>query len=169
MSVLADNDFCNGHIQLAAQGLGLCLMAVGFYSEYQGRKAHFAFTYLLLGSNLALLPLAITLVEAAVDEDSGAVLGTGLLMLLLCAGLIWYARRTQSYWFLVLAAGYAYVAVCGILSQVLLALPHELVGFGLLVFFPLSAVAMVLFFVNIKKLMRYQAPSSTGPVPPASF
>ena len=34
--------------------------------------------------------------------------GGGLLMLALCAGLFWYARRTHSYWFLVLAAVYAY-------------------------------------------------------------
>ena len=167
LTVLADNDFWNNSTQVAAQGLGLCLMAAGFYSEYKGRKAHFAFTYLLLGSNLALLPLAADAVEAALDEKLGAVLGTGLLMLLLCAGLVWYARRTQSYWFLVLAAAYAYVAVCGILAQVFLALPNALAEFGLLVFFPLSAVVVVLFFVNIKKIMCYQAPSPTGPVPPA--
>lgn len=169
LSVLADNNFWNESIRTAAIGLGLVLMTVGFLSEYKGRKAHFAFTYLLLGTNLALIPMAIELVKTAFDERHIEVLVVGLLMLALCAGLFWYARRTHSYWFLVLAAGYAYFAACGILSQVLLALPGELVALALLVFFPLSAVAVVLFFVNIKKLMRPTAAPFSGPIPPPAF
>lgn len=158
LSVLRDNDFWNADIQKAALGLGLVLLAAGFQAEYYGRKAHFAFTYLLLGSNLALAALATGLVQLTLREQPFAGLGTAVLMLGLCAGLFWYARRTLSYWFLILAAGYAYFAVAYLLAQVLMALPGDLIVLAATVFFPLSALGVVLFFINLKKILY-------GPVP----
>ena len=163
LAVLTENEFWNDHIRGAAIGLGLVLMAAGFYAEHRERKAHFAFTYLLLGSNLALAALATTLVRATFEEQPAVGLGTTLLMLALCAGLFWYARRAQSYWFLVLAAGYAYFAACYLLVQLTLALPEGLILLAATVFFPVSALAVVLFFVNLKKIMHGPA----GTVPPA--
>ena len=154
LAVLADNDFWNESIRAAALGLGLVLLAVGFYSEFRGRKAHFAFTYLLLGSNLALAPLAASILSASFDKHATVVFGTAVVMLALCAGLFWYARRAQSYWFLLLSAAYAYLAVCCAVAQVLIALPDEIIFFALLVFLPLSAVVVILFFVNLKKIMH---------------
>ena len=165
LAVLTENEFWNDSIRGAAIGLGLVLMTAGFYSEHRGRKAHFAFTYLLLGSNLALVALATSLVRATFREQPLVGVGTTLLMLALCAGLFWYARRTQSYWFLVLAAGYAYFAACYMLVQLTLALPESLILAASTIFFPLSALAVVLFFINLKKIMR----GSAGSVPPAPF
>ena len=167
LSVLRDNDFWNDGIQRAALGLGLVLMAAGFYSEYYGRKAHFAFTYLLLGSNLALAALVTTLVHLTFSERPFSGFGTALLVLGLCAGLFWYARRTLSYWFLILAAGYAYFAVAYLLAQVVMALPGEVVVLAATVFFPLSALGVVLFFVNLKKILR--GPTGAAPTASSSF
>jgi MFS family permease len=162
-TVLVDNDFWEEGIRSAALGLGLVLMAAGFYSEFSHRKAHFAFTYLLLGSNLVLGALATDLVKAAFkDEQHLAGFGIMLLMLALCAGLFWYARRTVSYWFLVLAAGYGYFAACYLLVQLIMALPNKLIVLTLMVVFPLSALAVVLFFVNLKKIMRGPASAPTA-------
>ncbi|WP_210519202.1 DUF2157 domain-containing protein [Hymenobacter terricola] len=168
LSVLTENDFWNTSIRSAALGLGLVLMAAGFYSEHQGRKAHFAFTYLLLGSNLALAALATSLVHATFNEQPVASTGAALLVLALCGGLFWYARRTQSYWFLILAAGYAYLAVGCLVGQVIMALPNDLIGLVLMVFFPLSALGMVLFFVNLKKIMHGSAGPATATTPPSN-
>ena len=165
LAVLTENEFWNDSIRGAAIGLGLVLMAAGFYSEHRGRKAHFAFTYLLLSSNLALAALVTSLVRATFREQPLVGVGTTLLMLALCAGLFWYARRTQSYWFLILAAGYAYFAACYVLVQLTLALPEPLILAASTIFFPLSALAVVLFFINLKKIMR----GSAGSVPPAPF
>ena len=169
LAVLTENEFWNDSIRGAAIGLGLLLMVAGFYSEHSGRKAHFAFTYLLLGSNLALAALATTLVRATMHEQPAVGMGCTLLMLVLCAGLFWYARRTQSYWFLVLAAGYAYFAACYVLVQVVMALPDELIVMSAFVLFPLSALAVVLFFVNLKKIMHGTGRSGGAPTPPAPF
>ena len=87
LAVLTENEFWNDSIRGAAIGLGLVLMAAGFYSEHRGRKAHFAFTYLLFVSNLALVALAISLVRATFREQPLVGVGTTLLMLTLCAGL----------------------------------------------------------------------------------
>ena len=164
LAVLTQNDFWSDHIRGAATGLGIGLMAAGFYSEHQGRKAHFAFTYLLLGSNLALAALATSLVQAAFHEQPLRSLGSLLLIAGLCAGLFWYARRTQSYWFLVLAAGYAYFAACYVLVLVIMAMPEALAIITGFVFFPLSAVLVVLFFVKLKKIMhRPTAPATPNP------
>lgn len=167
LAVLTQNEFWNDSIRGAATILGILLMCTGFYSEFQGRKAHFAFTYLLLGSNLALAALATSLVQATFHEQPAVGVGSTLLMLGLCAGLFWYARRTQSYWFLVLAAGYAYFVACYVLVQLLLLVP-ELAVVGAFVFFPLAALLVVLFFMNLKKILHGPTGlvASTPPVQP---
>lgn len=159
LAVLTENDFWNERIRSAAIGLGLALMVAGFYSEYRGRKAHFAFTYLLLGCNLALASLATSAIELAFDEQPLASTGAALVMLALCAGLFWYGRRTNSYWFVVLAAAYAYCAAGCLLALFIMILPDFLIMLALVVLFPLSALGVVFFFVNLKKIMR-------GPTPP---
>jgi hypothetical protein len=165
LTVLTNNDFWDDDIRGAAIGVGLTLMAAGFHAEHRGRKAHFAFTYLLLGSNLALVALAVSLVHAAFDERSVASAGFALLMLGLCAGLFWYARRTQSYWFLVLAAGYAYFAFACLLIQVSIGLPGDFIVFELVVVVPTSALAVVLFFVNLKSILHGR-PTQRPPTTP---
>lgn len=165
LAVLTENDFWNAQIQRAAFGLGLALMAAGFYAEHTGRKAHFAFTYLLLGSNLALASLTTATLQSSFHERHLTVFGSAFLTLVLCAGLLWYARRTQSYWFLVMAAAYAYVAVGCLLAQVIMALPDELIIASLFIVFPLSALAVVLFFVNLKKILRGSAAAMSTPPP----
>ena len=166
LAVLTENDFWNEHIRGAAIALGILLMAAGFYSEHQSRKAHFAFTYLLLGSNLALAALATSLVQAAFHEQPALGLSYVVVMLALCAGLYWYARRTQSYWFLVLAAGYAYFAVGYVLVQLVLLLPSDAIFMLAFLLFPASALLVVLFFVNIRKIMYGPTDAPKAPTSP---
>ena len=166
LSVLTENNFWTDSIRDAAIGLGLALMAAGFYSEHQRRKAHFGFTYLLLGSNLALAALATVLLDGVLHERFLAGMSTALLMLGLCAGLFWYARRTHSYWFLVLAAGYAYFTVSVVFIQLTLALDEDLIVLGAFLYFPASALAVVFFFINLKNILRGAtgtSPASTSP------
>ena len=139
--------------------LGLGLLGLGAATERLGRKAHFGYTYFLLGSNTALLAAMVRLFN---DDDSGRTtpmllrgLAVALLVLGICAGLVWYARRTQSYLFLLLAVAYGYVAFTSVL--VLLA---ELAGITealwplALVYFPLTLMGVVLLFINSKKILR---------------
>lgn len=72
-------------------------------------------------------------------------------------------RGARSPRFLVLAAGYAYFAACYMLVQLTLALPESLILAASTIFFPLSALAVVLFFINLKKIMRGSAGSVSNP------
>ncbi len=153
-----ENDFGNASIRAAALSLGLALVVAGLWSEHQQRKAHFAFTYLLLGCNLALLALGATMVMASFDSLVLLSLLAAAGTLAVCVGLYWYARRTRSYWFLVLSAGYGYFAVCWAVGQLLVLLPSEIWFASAYLFLPLSVGLVVFFFVNIRKLMPDEKP-----------
>lgn len=145
---------------LSAPGLllGLGLLAAGWASEQLRRKPHFGFTYVLLGSNVALLAAMVRLFDAIGSEAAWPLvraLLTALLVLGICTLLVWYARRTQSYVFLLLAVGYGYVAfTCGlVVLATLLGLPEA--GFALAtLYFPLSLGGLLWLLVNSKKILR---------------
>ncbi|RSK30129.1 DUF2157 domain-containing protein [Hymenobacter metallilatus] len=157
LSAFATNNFWHSRLSTAAIGLGLGLMAAGIASERLGRKAHFAFTYLSLGSNLLLLAATATLLDFTPGPDSLPPALLVLLILGVCAALIWHARRTHSYLFLLMGVGYAYTAVTYVVVRFLVATAdygHDGGVFMLLfLYVPLSAVGVILFFVNIKKIL----------------
>jgi hypothetical protein len=134
-----------------ALGLGLALVGAGLTSEFFDRKRHFAFTYLSLGGNVAL----VAAVSRLFADYSPAAIAWVLLVLGLCAGLGWYARRTQSYLFLLMGVGYSYIAVTCLLAMVLDASHLRDWGmFMLILYFPATLVGIVLLFINIKKILR---------------
>jgi hypothetical protein len=141
--------------ELSAPGLllGLGLLAAALGSELLCRKPHFAYTYMLLGSNVALLAAMVRLFEHVGYRHSWLevwrVWLVALLILGICAVLVWYTRRTRSYLFLLLAAGYGYVAF----SAALL-LPFKQVGFSdelmvlAFIYFPVSLVSLIWLIVT---------------------
>lgn len=129
--------------------LGVALVAAGLASEYLNKKRHFAYTYLALGSNLALLAASALLF----DDNSRKLLWL-LLVVGLSAGLVWYARRTQSYLFLLLGVAYSYVALTYALITILGPSSEGTWLFLIIVYFPLTLMGIVLFFINIKKMLR---------------
>lgn len=150
LDVLRNADFFGAALGNAGIGLGVALMAAGWLSEYFDRKRHFAYTYLALGSNLALLAASVR-IFAGTELQGAAV---ALFVLGLCAGLAWYARRTQSYLFMVLAAFYGYGALTYLAFLLSSALPEGFLFLAGTAYFPLTALGVVLFFVNLKKLLR---------------
>jgi hypothetical protein len=139
--------------------LGLALVAAGLASEQLRRKPHFAYTYLLLGSNAALLAAMVRLFDdgeygTAWPKSLSALL-VALLVLGICTVLVWYARRTQSYIFLLLAVSYGYVAFTSalVIVGVFFHISEGFVPLGIL-YFPLSLVGMIVLLLNIKKVLR---------------
>ena len=135
-----------------AIGLGSVLLLVGLGSDILNRKRHFAFTYILLGSNLALLAAI-----AALFNSHQSLLLSGpvaaLFILLVSAVLIWYARRSQSYVFLLMGMLYGYVALTYFMFRISEFTNGDAVA--LLVFYiPLTTLAIVFLFINGKKLLR---------------
>lgn len=151
LAVFQDPHYLQAVLTRPALVLGLVLVAAGLASERWQRKAHFAYTYLLLGSNLALLAAS----GLFFDREGPAAVGCWLLVLGICAGLIWYARRTQSYLFLLLAVAYGYVVGTAGLYRLAagLGLEEALFTAGTL-YFPLTLGALIVFFIKIKKILR---------------
>ena len=134
-----------------ALGLGVALVAAGLASEHWQRKPHFAYTYLLTGGNLALL--AATRLFFEQEGPLSAI--WWLLVLALSAGLVWYARRTQSYLFLLLGVAYAYVIITvGVGRVAFMAGINDFTFYLGLLYFPLTLVGVVLLMVNGKKILR---------------
>ncbi len=146
LAAYARNDY--GTLSGPAIGLGLGLGALGLWSDLTNHKRHFAFAYLSLGGNLALMALVAALFPR--PAETGVPRWVALpLLLATCAGLAWYARRTQSYLFLLMGAVFGYVALSYPFFEVLgLA---DVLG---LLYFPLTAVGAVLFLVNLKRILR---------------
>ncbi|GAA3924736.1 DUF2157 domain-containing protein [Hymenobacter algoricola] len=149
LSAFSQNNYDLPHLDAAAIGLGLLLAAGGLASEYQDRKKHFGYTYLLLGSNLALLALSSALWRSPYNAGFLPPGAAALLMLGLSGALYWYARRTHSYVFVLLGALYGYIALTYLFFQ----LDNSLsVGLAT-IYFPLSAVGVVLLLLNLKKIV----------------
>lgn len=154
LSAFVTNDFWHSRLSTAAILLGVGLMAAGLTSERLGRKAHFAFTYISLGSNLLLIAATATLFDFTPGTGSLPPVLLVPLILLVCAALVWYARRTHSYLLLLMGVGYAYVAVTYTLVRLIAATDSGEAAATLLLFYiPLSALGVVLLFVNIKKIL----------------
>jgi hypothetical protein len=141
------------HSALSFPGLllGMVLVAAGLGSEFLDRKRHFAFTYLSLGGNVALLA-AMSLLFVTEGRYSLPWL---LLVLALCGGLVWYARRAQSYLFLLMSVAYSYVAITYSIVKLLSSSRSSYwVTPMLVLYLPLTLLGIVLLFLNSKKILR---------------
>lgn len=161
LNVLSNFDFLQNALRGVATGFGAALTAAAFHAEWTNRKAHFAPTYLSLGANLAGAALASTLIGSW-SQGGAQIFGVPALAALV-AVLYWFAQRTRSYWFLVLAAGWAYFLATYLWIRLMIATDLE-VGAVLLsaLYFTGSAVLIVRFFLNLKKLLATDAERPAG-------
>lgn len=150
LSAFSDNNFRS--LSGAAIGLGLTLIAVGLLSEFQNCKRHFSFTYISLGANLALLAATAALLDSD-PEAWPSTFEAGILILVLSGYLVWYARRTHSYLFLLMGVVYGYIVLTYLFLQLVDASTFEATAFLVMLYFSLSALGVVLLFINIKKIL----------------
>ena len=147
LSVLSANDFSAPHFLFTAIALGLILSVVGLFSEYKNLKKHFSFTYLLLGSNLTLIATMTGMF------NHGNWFIYTFIALALCVGFFLYARQTQSYIFLLMGVIYGYIAFTFLLFKLLEAINNESLWLLAMYYFLLSGVGVVMFLINIKKIL----------------
>ncbi|SDD79635.1 Predicted membrane protein [Dyadobacter soli] len=144
LSVISGNDFSDGKLIMPAIALGCVLTAVGWISEEQNIKKHFAFTYMLMGGNLACIAAQIGLFN-----ESAPVLyfliGIGL-----CAFFVYRARHAQSLLFLLMGTVYGY----SILTYAIFTSIGAEAALGLGIFYFLfSSVGVIYFLLNFKKFL----------------
>lgn len=151
LSVLSDNDFSDGKLIIPAIALGSILTAVGWISEEQNIKKHFAFTYTLMGGNLAAIATQIGLFTHAPKILYFAI-GIGL-----CYFFIRRARHAQSLLFLLMGTVYGYCIITYTIFENLGA--DAAFGLGIFYFF-FSSLGVIYFLLNFKKFLGIK---SRGP------
>ena len=153
VSAFTDNNFFTTRLGGVAVLLGLLLAGVGLDADLNRRKPHFAFTYISLGANLALLAATAALFDFYPQPFLPKVVMVPLI-LALSAALVWYARRTQSYLFLLMGLLYSYLTVSYLFFRLLESSHGEAAGLAVTLYFMLSALGIILLFVNGKKFLR---------------
>ena len=153
VSAFTDNNFFTTRLGGVAVLLGLLLTGVGLDADLNRRKPHFAFTHISLGANLALLAATAALFDFYPQPFLPKVVVVPL-VLALSAALVWYARRTRSYLFLLMGLLYGYLTVSYLFFRVLEFSHGAGAELIIMFYFTLSAVGIILLFVNGKKFLQ---------------
>ncbi|MEZ4902148.1 MAG: DUF2157 domain-containing protein [Spirosomataceae bacterium] len=145
LEVMTSNDFNNQPLINTAVVFGLLVVGGGILLEKQNIKKHFTFTYLLLGGNLLFISALSGLFSSELWFVFALVVG----------GAAWYffryAQQTQSFLFLLMAVVYAYIGFTYLVfkwanTELIIALSSF--------YFIGSAVGVILFILNYKKLLK---------------
>lgn len=144
LSVLEKNDFTAPGIIITGIVLGIGLLIFSWLSESRELKSHFAFTYILLGGNLASISGL-----AGLFNNEPKILYF-VITVALCAFLIQNARKNHSLIFLLMGVIYGYIALT---YAAFIFLPDSILA-GLSIFYFLFTSLGVLFFLlNVKKIL----------------
>jgi hypothetical protein len=144
LSVLTKNDFTDPALLWSAMVLGVALIAIARISVKYSFKAHFAFTYLLLGGNLALAASLAGLINEAFK------LPFFLVGAALSCFYVYSARQVQSKLFLVIGVIYGYIILTYSLFHVLGEVAAATLG---IFYFTFSSAGVVYFLLNFKKML----------------
>ncbi|MES2795579.1 MAG: DUF2157 domain-containing protein [Bacteroidota bacterium] len=138
------NNFNTQSLILTALALGCLLVFVGWFSEKQNKKIHFAFTYLFLGGNLAFTSALVGLFSF--DFKIVYFLIVGVLSYL----SVNYARLKLSYVFLLMGVVYGYIAFTYGFFKVV---PSDLDFILYQIYFLATAGGIIYFLNNIKRIL----------------
>ena len=121
--------------------VGIVFISVGLLLQAKSIKPHFTFSYLSFGFNLVCI--------AALYGGANIVKGPYCLLILgMCALAILYARREQSYFFLLAGVVYGYIAFTTLIAQA------DWDFLGWLLYGMVSCFGIIYFFLNYKKFLE---------------
>ncbi|MCE7070294.1 MULTISPECIES: DUF2157 domain-containing protein [Dyadobacter] len=145
LAVLSQNDFTDNRLLATAVILGSILCAFGWASEKRNIKHHFAFTYIFLGGNLAVLA-ALTGIFSDRAEFIYMLVGLALSVF-----FIQRARLTQSLIFLLIGVVYGYIILTHFIFSNIVSEDASFV-FGTF-YFAFTSIGVVFFLLNFKKFL----------------
>ncbi|MEA5258908.1 DUF2157 domain-containing protein [Arcicella aquatica] len=146
LSVFSKNDFSAPYFIFTSIGLGLFYVVIGLLAEYKQFKKHFSFTYLLLGSNLALVAGTAGIFEEHIKYIYC------LIVLAISAGLCYYAKIKQSYVFLLTGVVFAYIALTDVIFDTF---PDDFLrGWFTAFYFIASGIGVIYLLFNLKKILK---------------
>ncbi|MBL7890368.1 MAG: DUF2157 domain-containing protein [Bacteroidia bacterium] len=147
MQLLEENDFSDRGIILTSIVLGLLIAVIAKYSEMKNMKRHFAFSY----NNFAINMICVAALAALFDQP--LKLFSFMLLAGICTYYIFYARKEQSFLFLLLSVIYGYIGLTYAFFQILFEIDNEFaITMGFL-YVMVSCAAVVLFFIFYKRIL----------------
>lgn len=148
-----EQDFGTQSLIYAGIGLGAFLTLVSYAITIKDWKKHFSFFYFNFGMQLLFLCTlsAIFIMNSLVFIFYGLLVG-------LCYLSYIYARKEQSFYFLLMAALYGYIGVTTFFIRFILGSSSSVLGkdvfFITLLYFILSCIGIIYFFFNYKKFLK---------------
>ncbi len=143
VSILTNNDFTAPYFIFTSICLGLSYMAIGFLSEYKFLKRHFSFTYILFGSNLALVAGTVGIFKEHLQYTYFfTVIAISVVLFL-------YAKIKQSYIFLLTGIIFGYIAITNIIFD-LITVNNWFAAY----YFIASGIGVIFLLFNLKKILK---------------
>ncbi len=148
-----EQDFGTQSLIYAGIGLGAFLTLVSYAITIKDWKKHFSFFYFNFGMQLLFLCTlsAIFIMNSLVFIFYSLLVG-------LCYLSYIYARKEQSFYFLLMAALYGYIGVTTFFIRFTLGSSSSVLGedvfFITLLYFILSCIGIIYFFFNYKKFLK---------------
>jgi hypothetical protein len=144
VEMLKQDIFSEDRLIITGLAFGAVLCAVALLLDRQGIKKHFTFTSLSLGSHILFISCLAALFTFEAD------LLFFLLLMACCAGGILYARKEQSFMFLLISCIYGYIGITHVLAGLL----RE--PFSTFLYFIVSCGAIIYFIFNYKRFLARQ-------------
>jgi hypothetical protein len=142
LTLLRNNDFSNDRLIYTGLLLGAVLTGAAFFLGDRNIKKHFSFTYLNFGSHV----LFVTCLAGMMVLEKYWLFVP--LLAAVTAAFIGYARREQSFYFLIVAVVYAYV---GFTYLVLLLEAFQ--SILALYYFLFSCTGVIWFLLRYKQIL----------------
>jgi hypothetical protein len=143
------NDFSEFSLIYAGIALGIFLSTAALLLENRKIKKHFTFTYLTFGSNI----LYASTLSAIFITD--IFLLYFILLAAAVSGFIYYARREQSFLFLLNSSLAGYIGFTYVLFYTIIKLDiDDLTLISVFLYFILSCSAIIWFIYNHKKFLK---------------
>jgi len=141
VELMKQDIFAEQPLIITGLAFGAVVCGVALVLDRYGIKKHFTFTALNLGSHILFIACL-----AALFTFHDDVLYF-ILLLACCAAGIVYARREQSFMFLLISAVYGYIGLTYVLVNVFME------PFGMFFYFIASCGAIIYFIFNYKKFL----------------
>jgi hypothetical protein len=148
-----DQDFGSNRLIHTGIVFGAVLAALSHFIVAKNLKKHFSFTYFNFGMQL----LFVCALSAMFTTDDPFKTMYFILLAVLCFVAFWYARKEQSFYFLLLAAVYGYVGVTYLFVLLIDSMSSNIgdeIIFLSLLYFIFSCIGIILFFFKYKKILR---------------
>jgi hypothetical protein len=139
--------------------LGALLIAIALLSEKHDKKKHFAFTYSNFGVHIFMIACLYGLMTGGIDYHRYQTYDWSFMVwftVMMAAIIFCYkeAFKRKSFYFLMILALYAYVAISYIVLKGLIAMDDIGALYLGLMYFIASGIGFVIFLVNINKRLK---------------